>query len=927
MMAFAIGLTAQTEVTFDFNDCSDQDQPLNGQSGWRVKVHSAGNGNHPLYTGYLGHFWQPLGDQTTPDETIGVFSVCSGTSFGDIATHDLVGFDFSTGGIIEIECDMWREHWGDFFGIGYDGDGDGFVLPPILGNYEPVRPNANSTKPDGGIYMLTTGDQDDRFWNGVVLPNNTMACDFEYSPKEHWYRWKVSIDLDANDGAGAVTLYMMHDVVPGAEFEPVPECQGVPIGLTPGSGDKFDPAMWDKIFMLNSGWAAFDNFTVRHIPGGLESQFIDFEAITDQLVYAAPIALNATATSGLPVTFEVIEGPATVEGNILTLTGEEGEVRVQAMQPGDGEQWQAAPTVTRTFYVVDPENYAPEITIRRPYEGTMVYMPDFENPIMIVMSAYIEHANVLKFEEVKCTIDGQELAMKTDYPDDPSNGYWYTTWTPSGEGTYNMTIYIKQTGGKTTSASNTFEVTTNYDDMTVTAFHGDLVIINSTEHADYVFPTHVNAFDAINMHYDHTCVNGNCDRYDRVGYCRVKNYRGEWVELFRYITPFGVQCDDDLDVTDFTSQLQGLVEFELSFASYSGSGYNPTATFEFSKGTPEYPYIDMKELWFGSYAFGDYANLCPVPERQIEFDPCVEKANLRIVTTGHNWSDDAAGAYNTGNAAEFYEATHNIKINGATAHTQHLWRSCSPNPAGCTGQSGTWFYPRAGWCPGSIGMVWNFSLDDYLADGHANLLYEFYPGYIDECHPNYPGCIDGENSCPNCQNSFNPILRVSGKLVTYSHNTDILLSVPEWPNVDKDPFQVSITPNPAKDVLTINSDYDKGFLSVKIFNAQGVMVRNFSMKGTTTVNVSDLPAGVYVVYVIGGKVVTKRSSSNNYQHQLIRNAVNPLAAFFICLELCILSKMFTFAQTNQLFSYEKIISTLCINGFCLRNNRSDCGLR
>ena len=862
LMAFTLGLTAQTEVTFDFNDCLEE-TPLNGQSGWITRPHSAGNGNRPLYTGYLAHFFNGTPEQPTPDETIGVFSTCSGTSYGDIATRSIAeyGFDFSQGGIIEIECDMWREHWGDLFGIGYDGDGDGYVLPPIQGNYEPVRPDANSTAPDGGIYMLTTGDQNSNFYNGVVLPNNTLACDFEYTPKQHWYRWKVSIDLDANDGAGAVTLYMMHDVVPGAEFEPVPECQGVLIGLTPGSGDKNDPAMWDKIFMLNSGWGGFDNFTVRHTPGGLAAQFIDFTEIPDHLVSDGPITLEATATSGLPVTFEVAEGPATLDGNILTLTGEEGTVRVRAMQGGDGVEWQAAPTVTRSFYVVDPENYTPEITIRRPYEGTKVYMPDFNNPVMIVLSAYIDHADAIKFEQVKCNVDGQELTLKTDYPDNPENGYWYTTWTPSGEGTYNMTVSITQTGGKVTTASNTFEVSTDYNDMVVTAFDGDLVVAPGaqTNHGDYAFPTHVNAFNAINMHYMHNCVGGNCDTYDRVGYCRIKNYRGEWVELFRYITPFGVECEDDLDVSDFTSLLQGLVEFELYFQTWNGSGYNPTALFEYTKGTPEYPYIDMQELWFGGYAFGDYANLCPIPTRTVEFDPCVEKANLRIVTTGHNWSDlGNYNAFNTGNAAEFYEATHNIKVNGATAYTQHLWRTCNPNPAGCQPQNGTWTYNRAGWCPGSLGMVWNFGLDDYLANGSADLLYEFDPTYVDQCHPNYPDCVDGQNSCPDCQNTYNPILRVSGKLVTYSHSTDILLNVPEWPNVDQDPFQVDITPNPVKSNMTITTDYEQGAVGVHIFNAQGVEVRHFSMKGSATIDMSNLPSGMYFVHIVGGKIVTKK---------------------------------------------------------------------
>ena len=880
LLAFSFGVNAQVEKVFDFNDYEFGDNPnhlLNGQDGWYVRVHHAGNGAFtPLYTDYMGHFWGTTPPIPTADETIGVFSDASGTAFGDIATHDITeyGFDFSTGGVIEFECDILRQWWGDFFGIGYDGDGDGSVLPPLRkassqnAICEPVYPDENSTIPDGGIYLMMTGvnPSNPLFMNGVVLPNNTITSNIQPIGEEsHWYRWKVSIDLDANNGQGAVTLYMKYDDM-NAEWEAVPECQGVNAGLTPGSGDKFDPAMWHYIFMLNSGWGGFDNFTVRHIPPGLTAQFIDFASIPDQLVYNAPITLEATATSGLPVTFEVTQGPATVEGNILTLTGEEGQVKVRAIQPGDGNEWQPAPTVTRTFYVVDPENYTPEMTIRRPYEGTKVYMPNFENPVMVVLSAHIDHGNVLKFEEVKCTVDGQELLLKTDYPDNPDNGYWYTTWTPSSEGTYNMTISITQTGGKVTTASNTFEVTTNYDDMVVTALNGEVVVTTSqfTAHGEFPFPTHVNAFKAINLHYLHNCVNGNCNTYDHASHVRVKNYRGEWVELCRYITPFGKECVDDLDVTDFTSVLQGLVEFEYYCEQYAtGDGYNPTAVFEYTKGMPEYPYVDMQEIWYGNYTFGDYADPCPIPMRTVEFDPCVEKAKLQITTSGHNWSDVNNGAYNTGNAAEFYHAIHNVNINGATTYTQDLWEACSPNPAGCQPQNGTWTYARAGWCPGSMAMVWDFSLDDYLADGSARLLYEFDPTYVDECHPNYPGCVSGQNSCPNCDNSSNPFLRVSAKVVTYSHNTDILTDVPELFDVDADNFQVNITPNPARGQMTITTDYEKGKASVRIINAQGVQVRQFSMKGSATIDVSDLPSGIYFVHVIGGKVVTKKVMIQN----------------------------------------------------------------
>jgi hypothetical protein len=240
------------------------------------------------------------------------------------------------------------------------------------------------------------------------------------------------------------------------------------------------------------------------------------------------------------------------------------------------------------------------------------------------------------------------------------------------------------------------------------------------------------------------------------------------------------------------------------------------------------------------------------------FEPCVEKAKLQITTSGHNWSDTGNGAYNTGNAAEFYHAVHNIKFNGAVTATQDLWEACSPNPAGCQPQNGTWTYSRAGWCPGSMSMVWDYSLDNYLTAGNVDVLYEFDPTYVDQCHPNYPDCVSGQNSCPDCNNSSNPILRVSGKLVTYSHNTAIITDVPELTDPNDDSFNVTLTPNPVKDRLTISTDYNKGRAGVHIINAQGMIVRNFNMIGSATIDVSDLPAGIYVVQVLGGKMVTKK---------------------------------------------------------------------
>ncbi len=63
-------------------------------------------------------------------------------------------------------------------------------------------------------------------------------------------------------------------------------------------------------------------------------QTVDFGPLEDQQYGAAPYALSATASSGLPVHFTVIDGPATLAGNQITLTGT-GAVTVRAEQPGD----------------------------------------------------------------------------------------------------------------------------------------------------------------------------------------------------------------------------------------------------------------------------------------------------------------------------------------------------------------------------------------------------------------------------------------------------------------------------------------------------------------------------------------------------------------------------------------------------------------
>ena len=830
---------AQVEYVYDFNGLTEGTQNLNGQDGWMTHYQTASS-SQDFDVSYV------CGSDIAPDESKAIWYPYGGAGVGRTATRKAsanFNFSFQEGGIMDLEMDMNRTWWGNFFGVGFDGNGDGHVLPGM-------------TDEDGGIYVFAKG-QGESGHAQVFLPNGN-SVEFAYD-QGGWNRYKMSFDFDAFNGEGSVTVF----VQPGCQGEWIQQAAATNVNmhLTPGSGDKNDYHVWDAVFFHSQGGTGgFDNLLVRQQPPG-SAQLIEMEDIPNQLVFNEPITLVAEASSGLPVSFVMMEGPATINGNVLTLTGAPGTVKFKAVQAGN-DTWLPAPDVVKSFEVVDPEAYDPEVTLRRPYTGQKVYLKE-SHPVMIVVSAYIDHAEVIKFEEIRAKINGgEDILLRTDYPDNPENGYYYGFWTPEGQdlnGENEMVVRVRQSGGKTTSYNSSFTVTEQVDNqLDVVTMHGDLVCDPSHHSAqgNYAFPSHVGVFNAISAHYDHTCVNHNCDGYDRVGGVKIRNYRGEWIELFRYITPFGVECNDDIDVTDYTSMLQGLVEIEFYMESWGGSGYNPTLIFTFTKGTPEHLYIDVDEIWFGSYGFGDYANQQPVPRVNYTFSDAAVGAHLRIMTSGHNWSSGNNNTNNTGNAAEFYEATHHLFVNGVNRMDQHLWRTCNPNPTGCQPQNGTWTYPRSGWCPGSIPMVWTMDLSDQIhASAPTELFYQFDPTYLDFCHPNHPDCVDGV-TCTECAAPDNPILKVSGQVVTYSDDANLFVSVHE--DTPAPAFDVQLYPNPASHQLRLVTDYDQGAVSVLMLNMQGQEVMYFTFEGERTLDVSQLPVGVYLVKMLAGQVITKK---------------------------------------------------------------------
>lgn len=90
--------------------------------------------------------------------------------------------------------------------------------------------------------------------------------------------------------------------------------------------------------------AILQDLTVTKAP-----QEITFEPLSDIPSDAPDFDIVASASSGLQVDFS-INGPATLEGNTISLTGTPGTVKVTASQGGD-EVYSPAETIIRTFEV------------------------------------------------------------------------------------------------------------------------------------------------------------------------------------------------------------------------------------------------------------------------------------------------------------------------------------------------------------------------------------------------------------------------------------------------------------------------------------------------------------------------------------------------------------------------------------------------
>lgn len=565
-------------------------------------------------------------------------------------------------------------------------------------------------------------------------------------------------------------------------------------------------------------------------------QAIAFAPIPNKLNNEPPFAIEATATSGLPVFFNILSGPATVEGNIITLTGAPGLVEVEATQPGGGQYNPAEPVIQR-FNVLDPQTHVPDIDIRNPLAGN-VYVPVL-SPIQLAAISTIDFPELFSVAWVKFRINGQTVDAQNFW-----NGHFTGWWTPPGYGNYNVEVLSANNFGAVKTETVSISIQPAASNSSAQAFKD--IWLNPTQitqTAEANLPSFLGAYDQIIATLNVHCPTGGCGEWDRVAYFEAQDKEGNWVEIIRYITPYGVACSHSIDLTDYMSILQGKTAFRATCPTLD-NGFLYDLTLDYRSGTPAYLYSRVKEVWREIFPFGDYANLQPVSDFQYEYPENTVASRLKLVSTGHGWGD-----LNTSNAAEFYNATHDIYVNGAKKYSQINWNTCNPNPDGCQPQNGTWYHNRAGWCPGSIAPWFNFSLNEYVNAGNITLGYKFFENYVDYCHPNHPNCQTGV-TCSDCNDSFNPVLDVASYVISYATSPMIVVKSEPKPVTEN---ALLVFPNPSNGIFEISLEK-----TINLKNGEIIIYDNLSRPvkfipwngDALTLDLSTHGSGMYFLQVV-----------------------------------------------------------------------------
>jgi hypothetical protein len=315
------------------------------------------------------------------------------------------------------------------------------------------------------------------------------------------------------------------------------------------------------------------------------------------------------------------------------------------------------------------------------------------------------------------------------------------------------------------------------EDTVVTAFEAEHIFFTGEENkrqvdVDVLFPED-GAYESIRLDLSLGCPNDNCDHWDRAGFLGIVNDGGteeeSVTEIARFMTPYGVGVDWQIDVTELRPLLAGSVTLRVFIDTWVGPGHQQgdgwlvDAAFDMTGGVPEPLPLAVVPLWnMRDFEYGnpDAPIEVAVPPVDVALPEETTAVSLRVLVTGH-------GQGNAENCAEFCPKNHGFQVDDEPVFRM-IWRDdCDRTPV--EGQQGTWTLSRAGWCPGAEVVPWIEDVTAFVEGEEVTLVYGVEP-YENTCRPDAPvceGCTLGTGCEYDGGNHTMPIYRFSAALVAY----------------------------------------------------------------------------------------------------------------------------------------------------------------
>lgn len=180
-------------------------------------------------------------------------------------------------------------------------------------------------------------------------------------------------------------------------------------------------------------------------------------------------------------------------------------------------------------------------------------------------------------------------------------------------------------------------------------------------------------------------------------------------EVGRFITPYGnnLSLGNDgwtwvYDVTDFQHLFQG------DSVHIRAGNFQELLDMKvyFVEGTPPRDVLEVKPLYSKNPGLSVFDEV--IIDTLVDILPEAKMFSLKTTVTGHGF-----GSGN--NCGEFCSNIHTVEVNGNEQYSWDILQECGENPL--YPQGGTWFYDRAGWCPGMPGTQQNFDLTPFINVG------------------------------------------------------------------------------------------------------------------------------------------------------------------------------------------------------------------